>query len=72
MIVYRICVEVGYNTVDLEFQNIEEAGEFAKSFLTHAKVDKGNRKPKISLDVIDLDEEFEYSDTDSVKEEENE
>ena len=70
MIIYRIVVEVGYNTVALEFQNIEEAGEFAKAFLTHTKVERGERKPKISLDVIDLDAEFEYANTDSVKEDE--
>lgn len=70
MIVYRIVVEVGYREVSLEFQNIEEAGEFAKSFLTHAKVDEDRHKPKISLEVVDTDEEFKYTDTDSVAEDE--
>ena len=72
MIVYRLVVEVGYREVTLEFQNVEEAGDFAKTFLTHVKVDEKLHKPRISLDVIDSDDEFEYMDTDSVKEDEDE
>lgn len=70
MIVYRINIDIGYRSVLLEFKTIEEAGEFAKSFITHVKTSDDRHKASISLDVVDTDNEFEYSDTDSVVEDE--
>lgn len=72
MIVYRINIEVGYRTVVLEFQSIEEAGDFAKSFLTHVKSIDDNKNAKLSLDIINTNLEFEYTDTDSVEDSEDE
>ena len=72
MLVYRINLEVGYRTVELEFQSIEEAGEFAKSFLTHIKSIDDNKKTTLSLDIINTDLEFEYADTDSIEDSEDE
>lgn len=70
MIVYRINIDIGYRSVVLEFTTIEEAGEFAKSFLTHIKSAEARNKASISLDVVNTDVEFKYSDTDSIKEDE--
>lgn len=68
MIVYRINIDIGYRSVVLEFETIEEAGEFAKSFLTHIKSAEARYKTSVSLDVVNTDNELEYADTDSVVE----
>lgn len=68
MIVYRINIDIGYRHVVLEFKTIEEAGEFAKSFLTHIKSAESRNTPTIALEVVNTDKEFEYADTDSVVE----
>lgn len=68
MIVYRINIDIGYRHVILEFETVEEAGEFAKSFLTHIKSAESRNNATVSLDVVNTDNEFEYADTDSVVE----
>lgn len=59
MIVYRINIDIGYRNVTLEFETVEEAGEFAKSFLTHVKSAEARNKASISLDVVNTDNEIE-------------
>ena len=55
MIVYRINIDIGYRSVVLEFKTIEEAGEFAKSFLTHIKSSEHKNKTTLSLDIVNTD-----------------
>lgn len=57
MIVYRINVEVGYRNIVLEFYTSEEAGDFASNFLTHIKSVEDNKKVKLSMDIVDTDNE---------------
>ena len=62
--IYRINIEVGYRTVALDFNTAEAAGVFASTFLSHVNQEVGERKSKLSFEVInpnakDEDEEDE-------------
>lgn len=52
---YRVILKVNYYEAWFEFDNIEDAGEFAKTILTHQVESEDNkRKSTIRLEVIDL------------------
>ena len=62
--IYRINIEIGYRSVCLDFNTAEAAGVFASTFLSHVNPEVGERKSKLSFEVInpevkDEDEEDE-------------
>lgn len=51
---YRVILEVGYNTTWFDFDDIESAGEFAKTILMHQVDNEDTRhKEKVRLEIID-------------------
>lgn len=51
---YRVIFKVNYYEAWFEFDTVEEAGEFAKTLLTHQVESEDNkRKSMIRLEVID-------------------
>ena len=51
---YRVILEVGYNTAWFEFEDITDAGEFAKTLLMHQVSNEDTKhKSKIRLEIID-------------------
>jgi hypothetical protein len=51
---YRVIFKVNYYEAWFEFDTVEEAGEFAKTILTHQVESEDNkRKSMIRLEVID-------------------
>ena len=54
---YRIIYEIGYRQAAFDFQTMEEAGNFAKTLLTHqAKLDMEVEPEKnVRLEVVEVD-----------------
>ena len=48
--IYKVVLTVGYNEAHFEFNNIEDAGEFAKTILTHSVKSKDSSR-KTSVDI---------------------
>lgn len=52
--IYRIILSIGYNKAWFDFNNIEEAGEFAKTILTHQSANEDRTKrDSVRLEIID-------------------
>lgn len=60
---YRVIVKVGYHTALFEFDDMTEAGEFAKAILTHQVPNEDTSyKTSISMQILqdgDTEEEDE-------------
>lgn len=51
---YRVILEVGYNTAWFDFDDIADAGEFAKTLLMHQVANEDTRhKSRIRLEIVD-------------------
>lgn len=60
---YRVILKVSYNEAWFDFDNIEDAGEFAKTILTHqVESEDSKRKSMIRLEIIDPSAEEENED----------
>ena len=62
--IYRVILEVGYNDAWFDFDDISEAGDFARTILTHqSENDDTRNKRTVSIKLIDpsivIDEEEE-------------
>lgn len=63
--IYRVILKVRYNEAWFDFDDIESAGEFAKTILTHQVVsDDAKPKTTISMKVIDPTKVSEDEDDD--------
>lgn len=59
-ILYRVVVKVGYNEAAFEFESMRDAGDFARTILTHQVETEDTKKAlyvKIEVSVCDDDEE---------------
>ena len=60
MMKYRVILKVGYNEAWFEFNEIQDAGEFAKSILMyHVDCEDTKRKSSVRIDMIDTTIESE-------------
>lgn len=60
MIKYRVYVKVSYNTAYFDFDDIQEAGDFAKTILTHHTPNDDSRDfDGVKIEVIDISKESE-------------
>ena len=51
---YRVILEVGYNTAWFDFDDIADAGDFAKTLLMHQVANEDTKhKTKIRLEIVD-------------------
>lgn len=60
---YRVILKVSYNEAWFDFDNIEDAGEFAKTVLVHQTDSPDSRKKStVRIDIIDPSAEEENED----------
>lgn len=51
-IIYRVVVKVGYNDAAFEFESIRDAGDFARTILTHQVATEDTEKaPYVAIEV---------------------
>lgn len=64
-IIYRVLLKVGYNVAWFDFNNMEDAGEFAKTALTHQSPNDDTRKEaSVSIKIVDPSTETEEEEED--------
>lgn len=61
--IYRVIIFVGYHEAWFDFDDIDDAGAFARIILAHQTTNEDTKKPvKITIQVINIDAEEESED----------